>query len=276
MTATLGTAEPAATQSPFRAATFMDVIRSEWTKARTVPSTVWTLVVAVVLGVGLGALISAVAAHHYSQASPSVRAVWDPTSISGAGLSLAQLAIGVLGILVITSEYSTREISTSLAAVPRRSRFLAAKAAVVVGMTFLVTEITAFAAFFVGQALIAGHAPTASLGDPHVARALIGCGLYGALIVLLGLSLGTMLRSAAGAIAVLVAVMFVLPGVAAALPSSIEHTVEKYWPTQAGQQVTQVVRVTHSLPPWAGFGVFSVVVAVAISAAFLVLGRRDA
>jgi ABC-2 type transport system permease protein len=260
----------------YRAAGFGDALRSEWTKARTVPSTVWTLIVAALLGIGLGALISALAAGHYAQASASSRAQWDPTSISGSGGAIAQLAIGVLGILLITSEYSAGAIGSSLAAVPRRGRFLAAKAVVIVTISFVVSEIITFVAFFVGQALISGHAPTATLGQPSVLRALIGSGLYGALLGLLSLGLGAILRHTAGAIAVLVALLFVLPGIVAALPASIEHTVEEFWPTQAGGQVTNVVRAAHSLSPWAGFGDFCVFVAIVSATAFYMLNRRDA
>lgn len=267
---------PVMTRPSVRAATFTDALRSEWTKIRTVRSTFWTLLAAVVFGVGLGALISAFAGRHYSQDSPSARALWDPTSISGAGLSIAQLAIGVLGIMIITSEYSTRAIAANLTAVPRRGRYLAAKAFVILAVTFVASAITAFAAFFIGQALISGHAPTANLGQTDVVRALIGSGLYGALIGLLGLALGTILRSAAGAIAVLVALIFVLPAIAAALPSNIEHPVEEYWPTQAGGQVTAVVRGAHTLSAWAGFGVMALFVAIALAAAYLVFNRRDA
>lgn len=276
MTATTDINAPRVTRPGYRPASLADALRCEWTKARTVPSTRWTLVAAAVLGIGLGALVSALSARQYAKEAPSTRALWDPTSVSGAGLAIAQLAIGVLGIMVITSEYSTGAIRTSLTAVPRRGRFLAAKALVIAGMTFVVADITAFAAFFIGQALISGHAPTASLGQPHVLRALVGCGLYGALIGLFGLALGTLLRHAAGAIAVLVAVIFVLPAIAAALPSSIEHTVEKYWPTQAGQQVTVVVRGAHSLSPWAGLGLMCLLVAIALSASLVLLNRRDA
>jgi len=277
MTTTVDAAQTTpAMATPLPPVRLRDVVSSEWTKTRSVPSTKWTLIAASGLVVGLGALISAISAHQYHKQSFSDRALWDPASISGSGLALAQLAIGVLGILAITSEYSTHAIGTSLAAVPRRGRFLAAKAIVVVVMTFLVVEVTVFAAFFIGQALISGHAPTATIGQSHVLRALIGSGLYCALVVVLALALGTLLRSAAGAITVLVAVLFVLPGIAAALPSSVEHTVEKYWPTQAGQSIGQVVRTPHTLPPWAGLGVLTVFVAIVMTGAYLALNRRDA
>jgi hypothetical protein len=260
----------------YRTAGFSDVLHAEWTKARTVPSTMWTLIVAAVLGVGLGALISALAANHYASSSLSNRQTWDPTSISNSGLSIAQLAIGVLGVLLVTSEYSSGAIGSSLAAVPRRGRLLGAKAVVIMVLTFVVVEIIAFAAFLVGQALISGHAPTATLGQPGVLRALVGAGLYGALLGMLGLAFGTIIRHAAGAIALLVAILYVLPGIAAALPTSIEHTVQEYWPTQAGGQVTTVVRTANTLSPWAGFGVFLLFVAIVSVVAFTLLNRRDA
>jgi len=236
----------------------------------------WTLIVTAVLGIGLGALISSLAANHYDKSSLSSRLTWDPTSISSAGFSIAQLAIGVLGVLLVTSEYWSRSIGSTLAAVPRRGRLLAAKSVVIMVLAFVVVEVIAFVAFFIGQALISGHAPTASLGQAGVVRALIGGGLYGALLGMMGLAFGTIIRNAAAAISVLVAILYVLPGIAAALPSSIEHTVQEYWPTQAGQQVTTVVRTSNTLSPWVGFGVFLLFVAILSAIAFTLLNRRDA
>ena len=276
MTTAVATVESGSVTSDYRAAGFSDVLRAEWTKARAVPSTMWTLIVAAVLGIGLGALISALAAHHYASSSASSRLTWDPTSISDSGLSIAQLAIGVLGVLLMTSEYSSGAIGSSLAAVPRRGRLLGAKAVVIMAMTFVAVEIIAVVAFWLGQALISGHAPSASLGQPGVLRALIGAGLYGAVLGMMGLAFGTIIRHTAGAIAVLVAIIFVLPGVAGALPASIQHPVQEYWPTQAGGQVTIVMRTANTLPPWAGFGVYVLFVAVLSVLALALLNRRDA
>jgi len=259
----------------YRAPGFSDVLRAEWTKARAVPSTMWTLIVAAVLGIGLGALISGVAATHYAN-SPSTHPNWDPTSISNSGLSIAQLAIGVLGVLLITSEYSSSSIGTSLAAVPRRGRLLAAKAVVIVVLTFVAVEIIAFVAFLIGQALISGHAPTASLGQTGVLRALVGAGLYGALLGMMGLAFGTIIRNTAGAIAVLVSTIYVLPGISNALPTSIKQTVQEYWPTQAGGQITQVMRTANTLSPWAGLGVFLLFITILSILALWLLTRRDA
>jgi ABC-type transport system involved in multi-copper enzyme maturation permease subunit len=265
-----------AVQPTYRAAGFADVLRSEWTKVRSVPSTLWTLLVAAVLGIGLSALFTGLAANSYKTGSHDVRTNWDPTSVSTSGLAIAQLAIGVLGALVISSEYSTHAIRTSLTAVPRRGRFLSAKATVIAVVAFVIGEIMAFTAFFIGQALISGNAPTVGLGDPHVLRAVFGSGLYLTVIGLLGVGLGAFLRSAAGAITALVAMVYVLPGLAHALPSSMQNNIDKFWPTNAGQQITSVVRLDHTLPAWGGFAVMCLFVAIVLAAAFTRLQRRDA
>ena len=147
-------------RAAFRASTFGDVLRSEWAKLRSVRSTFWALTVTVVLGIALGAIISAAIAHGYAKFSVSQKLSWDPTGVSGTGMAIAQLAIAVLGVLCISSEYSSGMIRTSLIAVPKRGRVLAAKSLVFAGVTFVVGEVTCFVAFFVGQALISGHAPT--------------------------------------------------------------------------------------------------------------------
>ncbi len=267
-----------ATTTAYRAATFGDALRSEWTKIRTVRSTFWALLIAAALGIGLGALISGVSANHYAT-DPGVRFNWRPVDHSLASLGLAQLAFAVLGVMLVTGEYSSGMIRSSLAAVPRRGRLFAAKATVFAAVALVVGEVISFATFLVGQALISAvsaQAPSASLGQHEVLRAVAGAGLYLAAIGLLGLFLGTMLRHAAAGIGVVVAVLFVLPGIAAALPSSWQHPIEKYWPTNAGQQVAHLVRDSNTLTPWAGFAVMVLFLAVVAVAALAVLERRDA
>ena len=263
-------------RAAFRAATFADVLRSEWTKLRSVRSTFWALTVTVVLGVGLGAVISAAAAHGYAKSSVSDKLSWDPTGVSLAGVAIAQLAIAVLGVLCISSEYSSGMIRTSLIAVPKRGRVLAAKSLVFAGVTFVVGEATSFTAFFAGQALISGHAPHAALGDPGVARAVAGAGLYLTALAVLSVAAGTLLRHPAAAIAAMVAVLFVLPGIAQALPDSWRNPVTEFWPTQAGSQLTSVHHSAHTLQPWPGFGVMCLFVAIVYAIAWTLLDRRDA
>ena len=167
-------------------------------------------------------------------------------------------------------------IRTSLIAVPKRGRVLAAKSLVFAAVTFVVGEVTSFAAFFVGQALISGHAPHAALGDPGVARAVVGAGLYLTALAVLSVAAGTLLRHPAAAIACMVGVLFVLPGIAQALPDSWRNPVTEFWPTQAGGQLTSVHQAAHSLQPWPGFGVMCLFVAIVYAIAWTLLDRRDA
>jgi ABC-2 type transport system permease protein len=264
------------TRTTFRPATFGDVLRSERTKLRSVRSTFWALTVAVVLGIGFGAAISAAAAHGYAKSSVSDKLSWDPTGISTSGLAIGSLAIVVLGVLYITSEYSSGMIRTSLIAVPKRGRVLAAKSVVYAVVTFVVGEVLSFVAFFLGQELISGHAPQAALGDPGVARAVVGAGLYLAVLAVLSVAAGTLLRHSAAAITGMVAVLFVLPGIAQALPDSWRHPVTEFWPTQAGSQLLSVYHSAHTLQPWPGFGVMCLFVAIVYAIAWMMLNRRDA
>jgi ABC-2 type transport system permease protein len=263
-------------QAAFRAATFADALRSEWTKLRSLRSTFWALTVTVVLGIGLGAVISAATAHGYAKSSASGKLSWDPTAVSLDGIGIATLAIAVLGVLFISSEYSSGMIRTSLIAVPRRGRLLAAKSLVFAVVTFVVGEVTSFTAFFVGQALISGHAPHAALGDPGVARAVVGAGLALTALAVLSVAAGTLLRHPAAAIACMMAVLFVLPAIAQALPDSWRNPVIEFWPTQAGGQIASVHVAAHSLQPWPGFGVLCLFVAVVYAVAWTLLDHRDA
>jgi hypothetical protein len=263
-------------RAAFRASTFGDVLRSEWTKLRSVRSTFWALTVTVVVGIALGAVISAAIAHGYARFTASEKLSWDPTGISLAGMAIASPAIAVLGVLCISSEYSSGMIRTSLIAVPKRGRVLAAKSLVFAVVTFAVGEVVSVTAFFVGQALISGHAPHAALGDPGVARAVAGAGLYLTALAVLSVATGTLLRRPAAAITSMMAVLLVLPGIAQALPDSWRNPVTEFWPTQAGGQLTSVHHAAHTLQPWPGFGVMCLFVVILYAIAWTLLDRRDA
>jgi ABC-2 type transport system permease protein len=263
-------------RAAYRASTFSDVLRSEWTKLRSLRSTFWALAVTVVLGIVLGAVISATTAHFYARFSVSDKLSWDPTGVSLAGMAIAQLAVAVLGVLCASSEYSSGMIRASLIAVPKRGRILAAKSLVLATVAFVVTEATSFTAFFVGQALISGHAPHAALDDPGVARAVAGAGLYLTALAVLGVAAGTLLRRPTAAVTTMMAVLLVVPGIAQALPDSWRDPVTEFWPTQAGSQLTSVHHAAHTLPPWPGFGVLCLFVAAVYAIARTVLDHRDA
>lgn len=278
MTTVTGTSPaPAATGTArrVRPARFVDVARSEWVKLTSVRSTWITLAVTIVLGVGVGTLISHLAATRFADGRIGSGG-WDPTSISFRALVIAQLAIAVLGTLVVTSEYGTGLIRTTLTAVPRRGRLLAAKAAVFGALALVVGEITSFAAFLLGQLAMGSAAPHASLSQHDVLRAVIGAGLYLAMIGLLAVAVGAVVRNTAAGISAMVAVLFVLPGVVQALPASWSNAITQWWPTQAGSRVYALHRDPHTLAAWSGFAVLVVFTAVVFGIARWVIGFRDA
>lgn len=265
-----------AQHAPVRRYTFTDVTRSEWTKFRSVRSTYWTYFVAIVLGIGLSALVSGISANHY-HTDPTIRFGWNPVQRSlRPGWFLAQLAFAVLGVMTVTSEYSTGMIRTSLTAVPKRTRMILAKLLVFAVTALIIGEAIAFAAFSLGQALIHGEAPSASLGQHDVLRVVVGTGLYLLFMGLLGCALAILVRQAAAGIAFVVGILFILPGIAEALPTSWSQPIEKYWPTNAGQQLMSTHRDSHTLSAWLGFGEFAVFVVVLSAVAMYLLERRDA
>lgn len=269
-------AEPRAVASPYRA-TFADGVRSEWTKVRSLRSVAYTLLVTVVLGVGIGSLLAFAGARGYASMPAAEQAAFDPTSRSLAGYILAQLALGFLGAFVITSEFATGMIRTSLSVVPRRGRLLAAKVVVLAAVALVVGELVGFGSFLAGQAILRGQGvPHSSLGDPGVLRAIAGSGLYLTAVGLLGMALGVLVRATAGAIGIVVAVTFLVPAFTPALPESWARFVGKYWPSMAGRQIMAVQHDPHLLPPWTGIGLMCAAVAAVLAVAFIIFGRRDA
>jgi ABC-2 type transport system permease protein len=246
-------------------------MRSEWTKLRTQPSAAWALLTAVVLIVGFGVLYGLVRVRRPPHGAAAVSS-FDPTAISLAGLNLAQLAFGVLGVLLIGGEYATRLIRASFAAVPSRLPVLWSKAAVFALTTFTLSIPAAFAAFGVGQSILARQHLSTTLGQPGVARAVPGSALYLTVVGLLGLGLGALLRSTAAAIASL----FALPLVAAFLSGSWSDDVSKYLPAPAGMAVTEVRPDSSSLAPWTGLGVFCLYTEVVLALAARRMHHRDA
>ncbi|MDQ6617766.1 MAG: ABC transporter permease [Actinomycetota bacterium] len=253
-----------------------DVLRSEWTKLRSVRSTYWSLLVAAGATIGLSALICTVYVNRYDTLSPRDRLDFNPTSFSLNGLFLAQLAIAVLGVLVITSEFSTGMIRSTFAAVPQRRSVLAAKATVFGAVTLVVGLASCFAAFFLGQSILASKHIQAHLGDPGVLRSVTGAALYLAVLGLLSLGIGALIRHSAGAIAAVFGLIFVLPGLVTALPASWDQTISPYLPSNAGEAMFRMARGGNTLlSPWVGFAVFCLYAAVALGAAAVTIVRRD-
>jgi ABC-2 type transport system permease protein len=255
-----------------------NVLTSEWTKIRSVRSTYWTLLAAAGSTIGLSAIVCAVYVAQYAHMSAKDKAGFDPASTSLTGGVLAQLAIAVLGVLVITSEYGSGMIRTTFAAVPQRLTVLAAKATVFAAVTLAVTTSACFIAFFIGQAILGTKGLGVSIGAPHVLRTVVGTGLYLAVLGLLALGLGALIRKTAGAITAVFGMLFVLPVLASLLPSSMS-VIQKFLPSNAGQAIITGGTSdsgASSLSPWVGLGVFCLYAAVALAAAAFTLVHRDA
>jgi ABC-type transport system involved in multi-copper enzyme maturation permease subunit len=267
----------AAPPAPAPRVTQAQVVRSEWTKLWSLRSTRWSLLAAVVAMAGLGMLVAAFQMGHWLQMDPGERARYDPIDSGVGGYHLAQLAIGVLGVLVISGEYSTGMIRSSFMAVPRRLPVLWAKAAVFAATTFVLMLVSSFVSFFGVQAIVSQRHLQRSLGDPHALRAVVGTALFLSVLGLLAIGLGALVRNTAGGIATFVGLLFVLPGITAILPSNLADAINPYLPLNAGFTVTtSTFENTHHLAPWTGFAVFCGYAALTLALAAWGLVRRDA
>lgn len=254
--------------------TFAGVLRSEWVKLRSVRSSRVTLLAAALMMIATGLIFASTVGTD----SDGANGVTDPTGITLSGVMFTQLVIGVLGVLVMSGEYSTGLIKATFTGVPSRLPVLAAKVAVVVGTVFPVMLAVTCGVFAGGQ-LIMGNAalPTAAIGDPGVWAALVGSAATLTGVTVIGIALGAILRTTASAITVLVTLMFFAPGLGGLLlPASWRDGVLKYLPSRAAEAFTTVVPVPHSLSPAAGAAVFVAWVVVPLIAAAVLLRRRDA
>jgi ABC-2 type transport system permease protein len=251
------------------------VFRAEWTKLRTQPSAFWTLLSAVILVVGFGIGYSLLRVARPPHGAAAI-ASFDPAAISLSGVQLAQIAVGVLGVLLITSEYATGLVRTTFAAVPGRLPVLWAKAGLLAATITAVSVPAAFGAFVGGQSILAGHHLSVPFSQPGVIRAVIGSALYLAVIGLLGLGLGTVIRNAAGGIAALFGLLYGLPIAANFLPGSMATDVSKFLPANAGQAVTSVHPDPTMLQPWTGFGVLCAYAAILLAISAARMRRGDA
>ena len=255
-------------------------LRSEFTKLRSVRSTYWTLLAMVVVSVGIGAAISGGVSANWSQMSPGDRATFDATQVSlFAFFQLGQLVLAVLGALTITSEYSTGMIRTSLTAQPRRGVVYAAKGIVFTGVALVVSLVTSFIAFFLGQALLASTGASATLSDPNVLRAIIGSALFVTLVGLIAFAIGAIVRHTAGAITIIIAVMFVIPIIVNLLPQSWRDDMVRFMPDSAGRVISVTVagnEFPHLWSAWPQFAVTAIYAVVLLAVGGYLFRKRDA
>ena len=251
-------------------------LRVELMKMRTLRSTYLTLAVAISSLAAIGVIISWTTANDWLHMRGRERLHFNPLDDSLAGFQLAQLAIGVLGVLIIASEYSTGMIRASLAAVPRRLPMLWAKLGVFATVTFATMLPSSLFAFFVSQRLLSVRHIQTSWAVPGVARTVIGVALYLTVVALIGVALGAILRNVAGAIATLVGVLLILPVIASALPQTWADRINKYLPSNAGQALMSFSSDSRQMSPWRGFALFCGYAAFAIVVAAFALRKRDA
>lgn len=253
------------------------VLRSEWTKVRSVRSTLWTLVTALLVTVGLSALICGFTNSSFDDLSAEDKATFDPTFISFSGMTLGQLAMIAFGVLVVSNEYSTGMIRSSLGAVPQRGVFMACKLVVATTLVLVVGMVTSFITFFLGQALLGDHSTTIS--EPGVLRAVIGGGLYMTLIALFAMGVTFVMRSPLLAFGILMPFFFLISNILGGV--SATRKVGHYLPDQAGSMIMSVVEGgmggdDRPYGPWGGLLIMVIWVIAALLAGYLVLKKRDA
>jgi ABC-2 type transport system permease protein len=256
------------------------LLRAEWTKIRSVQSTLWSLLAFMVLAIGFSTLIATVISADWNKPGNHLNHIMlhtDPTAVLfGAGFGIGQLAMGVLGVIVITSEYTTGAIRSSLLAVPRRLPMLAAKAVVFDVLDLVASAITVLVVFFVSTAILRSRV-SITLSQPGMTRAVIGAILYLTVLGLFALAIGGLIRNTIGAIAAVIALVLVVPPLISLIPGTIANHVHGYLPTVAGELAAQTAQQPSDvLSPWQGFGVFCAWTAVLLAACAWLLVRRDA
>jgi ABC-2 type transport system permease protein len=256
--------------------TLLDLVKSEWTKIRTVRSTMWTIGVTVVLGIGIGALVCAVTRSHWLS-DPGSHFNFDAPATSLVGMFVAQFSVGVLGVLVISAEYSTGTIRATFSSAPKRSRVFAAKAIVFGLLAFVVAEVTSFVAFFLGQFLLSSPATHATLSSPGAFRAVFGGGLYVCVLGLIALGLGTIIRHTAGAISAFVGILLIVPIIVQALPNQLSFDVRRFMPDRIGADIiTTKGGFPEAFSPWVGVLILCIYAVVLLAIGNTLLQRRDA
>ena len=273
---TIGPTLPAGPDTGSGRVTPARVVHSEWIKFRSLRSSWLTLLAAVVAVVGFGALICWVTVNRWDRLPAPERLSFSAAEQSLKGFYLAQLAVGVLGVLLVTGEYSTGTVRATLAAVPRRLPVLWAKAAVFAAVTLVLTAAACLTAFLLGQALLAGHHLDTTLSAPGATRVVFGTALYLTVIGLLAIGVGALIRNTAGGVATVLGLLLVLPVLVEVLPGSWRDHLLPYLPSTAGQSLV-TLHVQSPMPaPWTGFAILCLYAAATLAGGAVLLRHRDA
>ena len=252
--------------------TYRNALNFEWIKFRTLRSSWLTLLGAAVVMVLIGLILGYVAS---TSDWATLESEDTMASATVRGYLIAQLVVGVLGVLFVTSEYGTGLIRSTFAAVPRRWRVLTAKS-VVLGVVLLVSmTLASFAAFFAGQIFLSADGHGASLTDPGALRSVAGVGLYLTLIGLLGGAIGWIVRSTAGAITAFVGLLLILPLLLGFLPAGLGSEIAKFLPEAAAEGFLTSGPEADGLGPWTGIGVVALWAGLSCGVAAVLVRRRD-
>jgi hypothetical protein len=233
------------------------------------------LLATAVLTIGFGIIASAITVSRWGTLSAADKASFDPLATSLLGVRFGVLAIGVLGVLLITGEYATGMIRSTMTAVPKRLPVLWGKTVVYALVALVIAVPSVFIAFFAGQAILSGQHIQIAFSHTGVAGAVIGAAGYLTLVGLFAMGLGAILRSTAAGIATFAGIMYVIPPLISILPSSVANSIDPYLPSNAGQAMMQIGHHANTLSPGAGLAVFAGYVAAVIAAGAVLLVRRD-
>jgi ABC-type transport system involved in multi-copper enzyme maturation permease subunit len=256
---------------------FSDLMRSEWTKLKTLRSTWWSLAVMIVVSLGFTIAACAVYSAHFNTLSPADRTEFQQDTIGlilQPGAQFAVLAVCVLGVLLMAGEYSTGMIRATMLAAPRRTSALLAKGAAFAALTFVVAELVAIPAFFIGSAITKAHAST-SITDPTTIRAIAAFGLYMSLMGVIALSVGALLRHTAAGISVMLAMQFVIPGVLVLIPGSLGDHLSSALPSGGTVMMSSGHNASNTYTPLQGLLILLGWAVVLGGAALLSIKKRD-
>lgn len=257
---------------------FPRVLSSEWIKFTSLRSTVWTIAVTLVVMVGFSLLMAwgmTFAEGPDGQGIPAEEANMMAAVSVVTSYGLAQIVVAVWGVLVISGEYSTGQIRSTLTAVPTRLPVLAAKALLMTIASFLVGALGVALSVLATAPILSSSDMALDLGDSETVQMLLGVPLYLTGITLLALGIGALVRHSAGGIAVVLGLIIVLP-ILTQVPLDFIETIAPYFPSAAGERIVMGEMTGAALSPWQGYGVFMIYVVVALAAAGVLLRRRDA
>ncbi|MGW1325476.1 ABC transporter permease [Streptomyces antibioticus] len=258
-------------------ATLRNALHAEWIKIRTMRSTLYVVLGTIAMGAAIATLVGSSAGDEFAAMTAADKLTFDPLALSMRGYMMAQVTIALLGGMVITAEYGSRTVVSTLTAVPHRSRVLAAKALVLCTVAFLTGLVFTFAGFLAGQAALKrAAAPYVTPADPTAWRAVLGGALFLALAGLLGLAVGTLIRSTTATVTTLFAVFLIVPAFGPALPGALSDWTHTYWPPSAGGQIMTGYHDPALLHPWPGLAVMAGCVVIVLTAAFFTFRKRDA